>query len=281
MDTQQPVDSFTVHRGRIPVQAFTSAPHVFQTIARAADGLKHCNIIADIDNTMVVSEKTVKSRPLGSELIKYLTEHCNADTTYVTAREGKSKMTDSTWTSTFFELYNSGMTPTVTTKKNSIVLFPPPTGYARMSDAKKDLAVEMFKQGERKRVKKLFLTIGDCVWDGLGSLPDNPQKLDLDDLYSHKLFGKAYFLFGDGTRAMPAGAYSQFFLLLPHSAQRKMMETPDLMSKTRELLSQGGPGAAGGRASTQKPRSRKKTDDGQRQEKPTRKPKEPKGESTR
>lgn len=254
----QPVATFSVHNGKIPVSVFTSAPHVFQHIvSRARNNIK---VVADIDNTMLFSDKTLKERPLGSSIIKYLTDEHGAEVTYVTAREGKSKTSDSTWNSTFFELYNVGATPEVTKKRNSIVLFEPPAGYARMSESKKDLAVELFKQEQRKKAgKKLFLTIGDCVWDGLGSHADNPHRLNLDELFSHKLFTKAFFLFGDGVKPMPAGACSQFFLLMPASAQKKLMETPDLMRKTGQLLRADG---GGRQAKPTKPRSRKRTTDG-------------------
>ena len=251
----QPVATFTVHNGKIPVSVYTSAPHVFQRIATGArDNIK---VVADIDNTMLFSDKTLKQRPLGANIIKYLTDQHGAEVTYVTAREGKSKTGDSTWNSTFFELYNVGVSPEVSKKRNSIVLFEPPTGYARMSDSKKDLAVEMFKQEQRKKAgKKLYLTMGDCVWDGLGSHSDNPHRLNLDELFSHKLFTKAFFLFGDGVKAMPTGASSQFFLLMPASAQKKLMETPDLMQKTDQVLRADG---GSGQAKPEKPRSRKRT----------------------
>ena len=76
----QPVATFSVHNGKIPVSVFTSAPHVFQHIvSRARNNIK---VVADIDNTMLFSDKTLKERPLGSSIIKYLTDEHGAEVTY-------------------------------------------------------------------------------------------------------------------------------------------------------------------------------------------------------
>ena len=69
-----------MHNGKIPVSVFTSAPHVFQHIvSRARNNIK---VVADIDNTMLFSDKTLKQRPLGSSIIKYLTDQHGAEVTY-------------------------------------------------------------------------------------------------------------------------------------------------------------------------------------------------------
>jgi hypothetical protein len=250
----QPVETFQVHSGKVDVAVYTSAPHVFAYLAKHAPATGQ--VVADIDNTVTTGSSRQPARPLGRAVVKHLSDH-GLSTTFVTARHGKSGIGEREWGNTFFELYNIGLAPTVTAKKNSVVLFEPPPRYKSMSESRKDLLVEIFKQEQRALCKKgLFLTIGDCVWDGVGTHPENPQRLDLHELYKHRDFGKAYFIFGNPSKQLPKGAYATFFLLMPPDAHRRLLETPEIMAKTDTLVSSQA-AAGGGRATTQKKRSKK------------------------
>jgi len=129
--------------------------------------------------------------------------------------------------------------PVVDQSKNSVVLCDPPP-RARMKSHEIDLHVEMYKQKQRAEWaaskyaslgKTVWTCVGDNVWDVLGSSRDNPLSVDCDRLFHHKLFGKAFFLFGDGVTKMPPTSCSRFGLLLSSSSRPKLNERKDALQQ--------------------------------------------------
>ena len=134
----------------------------------------------DIDDTVLPAQ----TRPLGFSLTQELVKR-GGEPIFVTAREGATAKTDAAWRDTFFALYEAGLHPTVTAKKNGVMMFKPPSNYSRMSEGAKDEAVENFKEQQRKSARPLWMACGDCLWDGIPTLGETIVHLDPSN---HKLF---------------------------------------------------------------------------------------------
>ena len=229
---EQPVETFTVehHRTPVTVRVFTSAPHVLKFLLGHTPSAPF-RFCMDIDDTVLHGSKT---RPLGFSLTQELVKR-GGEPIFVTAREGATAKTDAAWRDTFFALYEAGLHPTVTAKKNGVMMFKPPSNYSRMSEGAKDEAVENFKEQQRKSARPLWLACGDCLWDGIPTLGET-NKWHLRPVLNHKLFTKAYFVFGDAGKIVPGGCHSQWFLLLPNKFSKRLLETGPLVNKTVELL---------------------------------------------
>jgi hypothetical protein len=230
----QPVDTITVQHARTPIKVdvFTSAPHVIQFLLKHVPAQKF-RFCMDIDDTVLHKSKP---RPLGFTLTQELIRR-GGEPIFVTAREGSTSRTDSGWRDTFFSLYEAGLHPTVTDKRNTVVLFKPPPNYGRMSESAKDCAVETFKESQRRAAKPLFLACGDCLWDGIPTMGDG-NKWVMDNVLKHRAFNRAYFIFSspEAGKLIPGGVHAQFFLLLPNKFSKRLLETTGLVSKTVDLL---------------------------------------------
>ena len=102
-----------------------------------------------------------------------------------------------------------------------------------------------FDEQQRKSARPLWLACGDCLWDGIPTLGDG-NKWHLRPALNHKLFTKAYFVFGDAGKTVPGGCHAQWFLLLPNKFSRRLLETTPLVNKTVELLGAAASGKPGG-----------------------------------
>ena len=230
----------------IPVRVYTDAVEVLQILRtdfdeRRARGEKVL-LFSDIDETVIESGRgdDLRQRPLGAALARMVCEYERGHVAFVTARMWENPqqktMTSRAWLSTFFDLYVNDLHPVVDQNKNSVVLCDPPP--RRMKPQEIDLHVEMYKQRQRGEWaaskyaslgKTIWTCVGDNVWDILGSSSDNPLSVDCERLFHHKLFGKAFFLFGDGVSKMAPTSCSRFGLLLSSSSRPKLNERKDAL----------------------------------------------------